>query len=121
MPQTGKRVKRVVNVKTDFTRSPRTSARRASRESQLSDSAVHDIVHKRLPVHSYKTQIRQYITPNDRRLRAEFAIEMLSYIDEKIRILILSASLTRKPSTSAEKRRSATAEYGGMRTSCAGV
>ena len=64
-----------------FARSPRKSIRRASTELQIPRSTIHKIVHRRLHLCAFKIQLRHHIKPNDRRLRAHFAIEMLLRIE----------------------------------------
>ena len=94
LPKTGKFAKVSVNeetierVRMAFARSPRKSIRRASTELQIPRSTIHKIIHKRLHLCAFKIQLRHHIKPNDRPLRAHFAVEMLlrikndnSYLD----------------------------------------
>ena len=66
-PQTGKHEKVSVNEET--------------MELQIPRSTIHKIVHKRLLLCAFKIQLRHYIKPNDRPLRAHFAAEMLLRIE----------------------------------------
>jgi len=59
-----------------FSRSSRKSIRQASRELGVPRSTVHDIVHKRLHLRAYKLQLLHH--PK----RTDFAVEMLSCIEE---------------------------------------
>jgi hypothetical protein len=65
-----------------FCRSPRKSIRRASRELGVSHSTVHKILHKHLRLHAYKLQLLHHIKPADHHKRTDFAVEMLSHIEE---------------------------------------
>jgi len=86
--QAGKHPKQHVTEETvdrvhgSFSRSPRRSFRQASRELGVPPSTVKDIVHKRLRLHAYKLQLLHHIKPNDHRKRTDFAVEMLSHIEE---------------------------------------
>ena len=62
---------------------PRKSIRQASRELGVPCSTVHDIVHKRLHLRAYKLQLLHHIKPDDHHKRTDFAVEMLSHIEEK--------------------------------------
>jgi hypothetical protein len=72
----------VDRVRESFSRSPRKSIIRASRELGVPLSTVHKIVHKRLRLHAYKLQLLHHIKPADHRKRTDFAVEMLSRIEE---------------------------------------
>lgn len=54
----------------------------ASRELQMPKSSLHDILHKRLMFRAYKVQIVQALLPNDSTRRYDFAVEMLSRMEE---------------------------------------
>ena len=69
-------------VRESFSRSPRKSIRRASRELGVPCSTVQKILHKHLRLHAYKLQLLHHIKPADHRKRTDFAVEMLSRIEE---------------------------------------
>lgn len=73
---------RVEAVRQSFLRSPKKSVRMASRELQMPKSSLHDILHKRLMFRAYKVQIVQALLPNDSTRRYDFAVEMLSRMEE---------------------------------------
>ena len=72
----------VDRVHESFSRSPRKSIRQASRELRVPHSTVHNIVHKRLCLRAYKLQLLHHIKPDDHRKRTDFAVEILSLIEE---------------------------------------
>jgi len=69
-------------VRESFSRSPHKSIRQASRELGVPHSTVHNIVHKHLRLRAYKLQLLHHIKPDDHRKRTDFAVEMLSCIEE---------------------------------------
>jgi hypothetical protein len=85
---TGKHPKQHVTEETvdrvheSFSRSPRKSIRQASRELGVPRLTVHNIVHKHLRLRAYKLQHLHHIKPDDQRKRIDFAVEMLSCIEE---------------------------------------
>jgi len=72
----------VDRVRESFSRSPRKSIRQASREIGVPRSTLHDIVHKHLCLRAYKLQLLHHIKSDDHRKRTDFAVEMLSRIEE---------------------------------------
>ena len=62
----------VNTVYTSFQRSLSQSTRRASRELQVPQRTIVDILHKRLQFRAYKLQIVQALQPNDRPQRTAF-------------------------------------------------
>ncbi|KFM61202.1 hypothetical protein X975_03155, partial [Stegodyphus mimosarum] len=73
---------RVEAVRQSFLRSPKKSVCRASRELQIPKSSLHDILHKHLLFHANKVQIIQALSLNDSTRRYDFAVEMLSRIED---------------------------------------
>jgi hypothetical protein len=73
----------VGRVRESFSRSPRKSIRQASRELGVPRLTDHDIVHKRLHLRAYKIQLLHHIKPEYHCKRTDFAVEMLSRIEEK--------------------------------------
>ena len=69
-------------VRESCSRSPRKSIRQASRELGVPHLTVHDIVYKSLRLRAYKLQLLHHIKPDDHRKRTDFAVEMLSRIEE---------------------------------------
>jgi hypothetical protein len=69
-------------VRESFSRSPHKSIRQASRELGVPRSTVHSIVHKHLRLHAYKLQLLHHIKPDDHHKRTDFAVEMLSCVEE---------------------------------------
>jgi hypothetical protein len=57
-----------------FLRIPRKSIRRASRELRIPRATVHDIVHKRLRLRAYKTQLVQKLRENYKPVCHTFAL-----------------------------------------------
>lgn len=80
----GRRVseERVEDVRTAFTRSPRKSTRRASRELQMPRTTLQRVLHKRLRLYAYKVQILHEIKPQDRPQRQNFAADILERINQ---------------------------------------
>jgi hypothetical protein len=74
--------KRLDRVHESFSRSPCKSIRQASRELGVPRTTVHNIVHKRLYLRAYKLQLLHHIKPDDHRKGTDFAVEMLSRIEE---------------------------------------
>ena len=72
----------VDRVRESFSRSPHKSIRQASRELGVPHSTVHNIVHKRLRLLAHKLQLLHHMKPDDHRKRIDFAVEMLSHVEE---------------------------------------
>ena len=72
----------VDRVRESFSRSQCKSIRQANRELGVPRSTVHNIVHKCLRLRAYKLQLLHHIKPDDHRKRTDFAVEMLSHIEE---------------------------------------
>ena len=85
-PRTDKETK-INAVHASFQSSPSQSTRTASRELQVPQRTIVDILHKRLQFRAYKLQIVQVLQPNDRPQRAAFAEEMLDRIEADNRYL----------------------------------
>jgi len=84
-------------VRESFSRSPRKSIRQVSRELGVPHLVVHDIVHKCLHLRAYKLQLLHHIKPDDHRKRTDFAVEMLSHIQENgnyLDLVLFSDELT---------------------------
>lgn len=69
-------------IRLSFQRSPQKSVRTASRELQIPRSTVHRVLRKRLSLYPYRLQLIQALQPNDRPLRMQFAVDILSRIDD---------------------------------------
>lgn len=67
----------VERVRESFTRSPRKSVRKASRELTMPVTTVWKVVRKRLQLRPYRFKLLQALKPTDNGLRANFAHEML--------------------------------------------
>lgn len=74
----------VERVRESFTRSPKKSVRKASRELVIPPSTVWKIVRKRLHLHPYRLQLLQALQPTDYGLRANFATEILFHDDDDL-------------------------------------
>lgn len=72
----------VERIRASCQRSPKTSLMRRSLQLGLPRSTVYDVVRKRLKLHAYKIQLVHEIKPNDKRLRLDFAVDILNRIDE---------------------------------------
>jgi hypothetical protein len=64
-----------------FQRSSSKSTRRANRELQLCRATVQKILHRRMKLHAYKTQILQALEPDDGRRSKAFTSDMLDRSD----------------------------------------
>lgn len=71
----------VERVRETFTRSPKKSVRKASRELQVPVSTVWKVVRKRLKLRPYRLQLLQALKPTDHGLRANFANDVLFHDD----------------------------------------
>jgi hypothetical protein len=72
----------VDRVRESFSRSQCKSIRQASRELGVPRSTVHSIFHKCFRLRAYKLQLLHHIKPDDHRKRTDFAVGMLSHIEE---------------------------------------
>lgn len=72
----------VAAIQDVFDRSPSTSVRRASRELHIPRSTLHDVLHKRLRLRAYKIQMAQQLKTCDYKHRYNFAVEMISRIND---------------------------------------
>ncbi|PSN36175.1 hypothetical protein C0J52_24218, partial [Blattella germanica] len=66
----------VERVRESFTRSPKKSVQKASRELEISNSTVWKVLRKRLQLRPCRLQLLQALKPADHGLRAIFANEM---------------------------------------------
>ena len=73
--------------KTKVSRSPVKFIRTAARESELSLTTVHKVLHKRLQLYAYKVQMLQRLQPNDKPKQKELADNMLQRISEDEELL----------------------------------
>ncbi|GBL96485.1 hypothetical protein AVEN_229933-1 [Araneus ventricosus] len=64
-------------IQETFRRSPRKSIRSAAQHLQIPRSTVHDVVHKKLRLYTYKLQLLHELKPDDRPRHRTFAEEML--------------------------------------------
>lgn len=110
----GRRVseERVEDVRTAFTRSPRKSTRRASRELQMPRTTLQRVLHKRLRLYAYKVQILHEIKPQDRPQRQNFAADILERINQNNDFL----SQTSQHFMCLGKLTGTTLEYGVQKT-----
>lgn len=69
-------------MRKSFTRSPKKSVRKASRELQVPVSTVWKVVRKRLQLRPYRLELLQALKPTDHGLRANFANDMLFHDDD---------------------------------------
>ncbi|PSN41049.1 hypothetical protein C0J52_24031 [Blattella germanica] len=69
-------------IREAFTRSPRKSVKQASRQLHLRRSAIHDVLHKRLKLTAHKIQLVQKLQLNDKAWRFNYAVDILSRVDE---------------------------------------
>lgn len=71
----------VDRVRETFTRSPRKSVRRASRELKIPEPTVRKILRKRLQLYPYKLQLVQKLQPDDPSKRLAFCEDLLSRME----------------------------------------
>lgn len=72
----------VERLRQSCVRSPKKSIARRSLELGMAKTTVQNILHKRLKLHAYKIQLKHEIKPADKPKRVDFAVQMLSKIDD---------------------------------------
>ncbi|GBL93807.1 hypothetical protein AVEN_153584-1 [Araneus ventricosus] len=71
------------DVQEAFVRGPRTSIRKAASELSMTQSTIHNVLHRKPRLYAYKIQIVQKLQPIDGPQHAAFAVEMLSRIENE--------------------------------------
>lgn len=79
----------VEQVRNSFTRSPKQSVRKASRELAIPVTTVWRVLRRRLQLRPYRLQLLQALKPTDHVLRANFANDMLLHDNEDFLDLVV--------------------------------
>ncbi|PSN41137.1 hypothetical protein C0J52_05207 [Blattella germanica] len=69
-------------IQLSFQRSPQKSIQTASQELHIPRLTVHRVLRKRLSLYPYRLQLKQALKLNDRSLRMQFVVDILSRIED---------------------------------------